>query len=445
MVHFRTFLSALSVAAAASAVPVKRTYDAAPAYAPPMADSMMDMSSSSMMMEEKPMTTSMMAEEAMSTSMMEEKMSTSMMSEPPMTTSMMMESKPMTEAAKATSAMTYGSGSMDKSGYNDCVSQCMAQFGGGSANMYSPPASNATMATMGSGGGNGATHTVIVAPSQGVLRYVPAFVNAQPGDTVMFKWGANNHTVTKGSALLPCNKTEDAPFATGLQNKDFTFMQVVNDTSPTWFYCANPGHCQKGMFGVINPPMAAGSNSSAGQWMPAHLSNSSSSSNSSMSASNSTMASMSSGNSSSSDISSYYSYTTQMTQNNAAASAWGQDLDMSAIPDWAKEEMAANIMYTRNMMVMNPDVVDSTGAVSISTDAPLMLPNDVAAVNNGVATTPDASATSATGAAAAPAASSAAAEQPAGAAAQPSNGAGALASSKVVMAATVVLASFFLL
>jgi len=67
----------------------------------------------------------------------------------------------------------------------------------------------------------GKTHTVIVAPTQGVLRYVPFAVKPSAGDTVKFMWGANNHTVTKSSALLPCNKSLDSSFASGTQNKDF--------------------------------------------------------------------------------------------------------------------------------------------------------------------------------------------------------------------------------
>ena len=66
-----------------------------------------------------------------------------------------------------------------------------------------------------------------VAPTQGVLRYVPFAVNASVGDTVLFMWGANNHTVTKSSELEICNKTSDAPFATGEQNKGFTCKQMV--------------------------------------------------------------------------------------------------------------------------------------------------------------------------------------------------------------------------
>jgi hypothetical protein len=116
------------------------------------------------------------------------------------------------------------------------------------------------------------THTVIVAPTQGVLRYVPFALNASVGDTVQFMWNANNHTVTKSSELLPCNKTADSPFASGVQLKGFSCMfchlqkycidylcdslsqlvtQVVNDTNPTFYYCGVPTHCEKGMFGIM--------------------------------------------------------------------------------------------------------------------------------------------------------------------------------------------------
>ena len=94
----------------------------------------------------------------------------------------------------------------------------------------------------GSSGGTGTTITVIVAPTQGVLRYVPFAVNASVGDTVMFVWNAKNHTVTKSSQLELCNKTSAAPFASGTHDKDFTFDQVVNDTNPTFYYCGTPGH-----------------------------------------------------------------------------------------------------------------------------------------------------------------------------------------------------------
>ena len=56
--------------------------------------------------------------------------------------------------------------------------------------------------------GTGTTHTIYVAPTQGVLRMVPFAVNASVGDTLYWIWGGNNHTVTKSSELSPCNKTK---------------------------------------------------------------------------------------------------------------------------------------------------------------------------------------------------------------------------------------------
>jgi plastocyanin len=89
--------------------------------------------------------------------------------------------------------------------------------------MYMPPSS-----TSSGSNGNGKTHTVVVAPTQGVLRYVPFALNASVGDTVKFIWGANNHTVTKSSQLSLCNKTGDQPFASGEQNKTFVCKDKVH-------------------------------------------------------------------------------------------------------------------------------------------------------------------------------------------------------------------------
>ena len=58
---------------------------------------------------------------------------------------------------------------------------CQAKFGM-SSGAPAPPASTAVAPAA----GTGATHTVIVAPTKGVLRYVPFAVNASVGDTVRF-------------------------------------------------------------------------------------------------------------------------------------------------------------------------------------------------------------------------------------------------------------------
>jgi hypothetical protein len=53
----------------------------------------------------------------------------------------------------------------------------------------------------------------------------------------------------------------------------FAVSQVVNDTNPTFFYCGTPGHCEKGMFGIINPPTASSPSASVGSMMPAMMQN----------------------------------------------------------------------------------------------------------------------------------------------------------------------------
>jgi len=215
----------------------------------------------------------------------------------------------------------------------------------------------ATMESMSMGSkGTGATHTVIVAPSQGVLRYVPMAVNASVGDTIKFMWGANNHTVTKGSQLEPCNKTKDAFFTSGSHDKGFIFTQVVNDTKPTFFFCNTPGHCQKGMFGIINPANNFGSPSCAKNVLTAMKKNSS------------TLASMD-------------TYMNMMDKKSPAAMNWGNNLDMNGVPSWAQESMGENIMFTRNFLAANPEVMDSTGKVDLGKagDAPFVIPKDLAA------------------------------------------------------------------
>jgi plastocyanin len=262
--------------------------------------------------------------------------------------------------------------------------------------------------------GTGATHTVYVAPTQGVLRYVPFAVNASVGDTVQFMWGANNHTVTKSSELQLCNKTSDAPFASGEQNKGFSFTQVVNSTDPTFFYCGTPGHCEKGMFGIINPPNANGASSSVSQMMPSMMSNDSS-------------------------MSAMGSYMSSMTSNNTAAANWGSSMDMSAIPSWAQSYFAENVMYTRTFLAANPETLNSDGSVSLSNlgSNPAMIPTDMSQALNNAASSSSA----------APAATSSAAAKssatPAGAA--KTSGARALGSSGALVGVVAVLATFLAL
>jgi len=316
---------------------------------------------------------------------------------------------------------SYGSGSSswNNGGYNSCVQQCVAQFGS-PGSMSMPPSSTSSSGSSGSS----KTHTVIVAPSQGVLRYVPFTLNASVGDTVKFIWGANNHTVTKSSELALCNKTSDQPFASGEQNKTFVFTQVVNDTNPTFFYCGTPTHCEKGMFGIINAPNAYMSSTSVGMMMPSLAGQYPS-----------TQAAM--------------SYTSNVTANSSTAASWGMNMDMSGMPSWSQQYAAENVLFTRAVLGMNPETLSADGSVDFSNigSTPLMVPTDVAASmssNNADNSTGSygygSSGTSSTSSSASPSSSAVG-----GSSKSSSSGAGALSSPRVAVALVAVAAAFFAL
>jgi plastocyanin len=308
----------------------------------------------------------------------------------------------------------YGSGSSPGGGasYNDCVNQCMVSFGAPPTAVYAPTV------TAGHEGpvGTGATHTVVVAPSQGVLRYVPFALNASVGDTIKFMWGANNHTVTKGTALTPCNRSSDEfSFASGLKNKDFVFTQVVNNTEPTYFYCAAPTHCQKGMFGVINPAASFGSPTSFGSMLPQ------------LSANNS-------------DVSAHVANSNKACAGHEQASKWGSNIDIGALPQWAHQYAAENVLYTRNFLAANGETLKEDGSVDLSSagTTPMMIPQDIAAALNNAGAGDAAGSSSAS-------ASDTAAAQPTDTAAAASNGATSLASPRVLVGVVVAIATFFAL
>ncbi|OJT15863.1 hypothetical protein TRAPUB_1404 [Trametes pubescens] len=331
-----------------------------------------------------------------------------------------------TSSALATSTTTssgsmytspsYGSGSSNwgSSGYNDCVQQCIASFGPPPAS-YTPPSSSSGGSSAGSMG-TGATHTVIVAPTQGVLRYVPFAVNASVGDTVMFMWGAKNHTVTKSSQLELCNKTSDAPFASGEQNAPFTFTQVVNSTDPVFYYCGTPGHCQKGMFGIINPPSVYNAASSVSQMMGSAVSNSS-------------------------DMAAMMAYTDKMTNGSTQAANWGANIDMASMPDWSHSSVLENVMYTRAFLGANRETLKDDGTVDLNSNgAPLSLPTDMSTVNNAVDASPAASAAASTSAAPEAPATSAAGAAAASGSAKPNGAASNVASSALFGVAAIAAA-----
>ncbi|KAF8744264.1 hypothetical protein RHS02_01832, partial [Rhizoctonia solani] len=317
--------------------------------------------------------------------------------------------------AHTTAAPSYGSGYANwGTDLNSCVQMCQAKFGGGLSSASAPPPTTTTAAPV---AGTGATHTVIVAPTKGVLRYVPFAVNASVGDTVRFMWGAGPHTVTKSSALTVCNKSADAStFASGQQNASFVFDQVVNNTEPTFFFCAVPNHCQKGMFGIINPPSApAGSATSVG-------------------------AMMSTWTSQNPDLAKMQTAVDAMAINTPAYN-WASNMDVSSIPTEAHQSLVENVFYTRMFYAMN------TGAdqgASRPDGQPISIPNDVNTLLTGTAGNPG----GANGAPAGATPSGTPVSAPVNSTPSPqpsANGAGSVAASSALIAAFAILSSLFLL
>lgn len=105
----------------------------------------------------------------------------------------------------------------------------------------------------------GNTHTVIVG-GNGTLTYDPPSIAANVRDTVIFKFVAKNHTISRSSFRNPCIKLSaddggpgfDSGFIPGNADGSATFSITVNDTKPIWAYCRQDTHCGKGMVFAIN-------------------------------------------------------------------------------------------------------------------------------------------------------------------------------------------------
>jgi plastocyanin len=106
----------------------------------------------------------------------------------------------------------------------------------------------------------GQTHTVTVGGDLG-RAYFPADIKANSGDTIIFNFMSQNHTVTQSSFGEPC-----VPLAGGMDsgfmaNPDNTIspppqvaMQLMT-SDPLWMYCAQGDHCSVGMVLSINPSL----------------------------------------------------------------------------------------------------------------------------------------------------------------------------------------------
>lgn len=104
----------------------------------------------------------------------------------------------------------------------------------------------------------GASHTVKVG-GPGGLVFQPQELNVPVGDTVIFEFLSQNHTVTQSAFAKPCAKLDngmDTGFVPNPNNTVSPAPQVamqVTVATPLWFYCRQKGHCGKGMVFSINP------------------------------------------------------------------------------------------------------------------------------------------------------------------------------------------------
>lgn len=97
----------------------------------------------------------------------------------------------------------------------------------------------------------------------GKLLYNPEAIFANPGDVVHFRFLQKNHTATQSSFAAPCSPLmgdNGAPmfdsgfhFVADTQTDGFSVVDyTVKDTKPVWMFCAQTGHCGKGMVFAIN-------------------------------------------------------------------------------------------------------------------------------------------------------------------------------------------------
>lgn len=101
--------------------------------------------------------------------------------------------------------------------------------------------------------------TINVTIGDGATRFTPAYIKANPGDTILFNWvGQNNHSVTETELLGSCNKsTAPGAFDSGIQvpGTKWSLELPSNAKGLKFFYCKVAKHCEAGgMSGTIIVP-----------------------------------------------------------------------------------------------------------------------------------------------------------------------------------------------
>ncbi|WVQ76565.1 hypothetical protein IAR50_006236 [Cryptococcus sp. DSM 104548] len=329
----------------------------------------------------------------------------------------------------------HGSGSSYTGDLDSCLNMCQMQFGGGysdssSTATYASPNATSTSSSSSSSynstssqnatsttSATGTTHTVIVAPTMGVLRFVPFAVTAAQGDQILFKWGAGPHTATLSQGENVCNKsTANDAFDSGKLNATETFMTTVTATTPQFHYCTVGMHCAMGMFGLINPP-SADDTTASNSYSSSIASNSSPASDSASEVATKTSSAahasstagdgegvggcntidcwVSSWSKSGAEPASTAAAVEAACNSTAGSWAWGGNWDMSSLLSQSitKDNVVENVLYSRLMISMNPDMLTPGASMDNFVAAPNL--NDFVASNPAPSTMPDSIAASA--------------------------------------------------
>jgi len=143
-------------------------------------------------------------------------------------------------------------------------------YGGGA------PASSTNPTPTSASSASSSAQTIMVASSG--LSFTPNTLTVAQGDQVVFMWpNGGGHSVTQGYEDAPCSPLSALSGApSGFNSGVITtansawVLTITNASTPIVFHCSVPGHCQAGMFGVINPtPSGAGSLAAASQALSA--------------------------------------------------------------------------------------------------------------------------------------------------------------------------------
>ncbi|GAA6020264.1 hypothetical protein JCM11491_003870 [Sporobolomyces phaffii] len=200
-------------------------------------------------------------------------------------------------------------------------------------------------------------YRVVVAPKMGDLRMVPFNIDVPLGQNVTFIWGAGPHTVTQSSPLEICtaSQAEGAFTSGGVRAAGFELPVAVTTNKTVTYFCSVPGHCEKGMFGLVNGLTVAVPEGSFGQLMPEMAANDP-------------------------GLAQLWNETKATCDDSPAAWAWGNNLSTSQVPDWALPSAMRSILLTRQTLATTaarrPDNAESTAQPSSTTSTTTSAPSD---------------------------------------------------------------------